>query len=160
MIRDIRAEEIRAPVRDYSYPKPDPIVERRSDCLSYEAFIKIAEWKTERQKARYPLNRGYVEDVTALAFRQTDEARKIALLCTMNGVHVPVASALLHFGHDASYPIMDRYAVQTLWRSGATACQIWNWPRYVDECRAAAAYYGVSVRDLDKALWQLPERRR
>ncbi|MFG5121779.1 hypothetical protein [Methylorubrum sp. POS3] len=128
---------------------------RRRDFLLFDDFVRIAEWKTRRQKGRYPLNRNYVEDVTGLAFRQYNERRKIALLCTMDGVDVPVASAILHFGYDATYPIMDVRAVWTLWNvKGAHHCQDRNWVRYLDDCRNTADYYDVTVRELDKALWQ------
>lgn len=155
MIRDFSRADIVALSKAFAYEYPDPAVVRRRDFLTFDDFVCIAEWKTRRQKGRYPLNRGYVEDVTGLAFQQLDERRKIALLCTMDGVDVPVASAVLHFGHDASYPIMDVRAVWTLWGvEGAHHCQDRNWVRYLNECRTAAAHYDVTVRELDKALWQ------
>lgn len=155
MIRGLTRGGVLDLVQRFSYPRPDPVVQRQGDFLPFDEFVRIAEWKTQRQKGRYPLNRGYVEDVTGLAFRQASERRKIALLCTMDGVDVPVASAVLHFGHDASYPIMDVRAVWTLWGvQGAHHCQDRNWLRYLNECQIAAAHYEVSARDLDKALWQ------
>lgn len=154
MIRGLSVQNVRRLIENYSYGKPDPTVERRSDFLPYEAFVEIAEWKTLRQKSRYMLNRGFVEDVTGLAFRQADDRRKISLLCTMDGVLEPVASAVLHFGHNASYPILDRRALWTLRGLPPHRCNLRIWADYVRECREQAQSYGVSVRDLDKALWQ------
>ena len=105
-------------------------------------------------QGRYGANRGYIEELTEFAFQQSDERRKIILLCTLDEVRASVASALLRFGHDASYPILDRRALWSLRGLLAYKCTAELWPEYVRECRAEAAEYRVSVRDLDKALWQ------
>ena len=76
-------------------------------------------------------------------------------LTSLSGVAVPVGSALLHFALPDRYPILDYRALASLGdRRRRTQYSIGFWLGYVARCQELARNAGVSVRELDKALWQ------
>jgi len=80
---------------------------------------------------------------------------RVAELVRLQGVGVPVASALLHFTDPEKFPILDFRALASLGdlRRRTTYTNEF-WVSYLQRCQALADDIGVSVRDLDKALWQ------
>ncbi|MEO5998579.1 MAG: hypothetical protein ABIN89_17620 [Chitinophagaceae bacterium] len=96
--------------KEYGY-ESDPKVQRK-EFLTYEDFLKIAEWKTSRQINNYSKNDDtLVKEVTKASFSASSERLKIVALTALEGVGYPVASAILHFGHSESYPIIDFRAI-------------------------------------------------
>jgi hypothetical protein len=74
---------------------------------------------------------------------------------SLKGVAVPVGSALLHFAVPDRYPILDYRALASLGDAKRrTHYSISFWVGYVDRCQNLARGAGVSIRELDKALWQ------
>jgi hypothetical protein len=75
----------------------------------------------------------------------------------LEGVAYPTASVILHFLHRDPYPILD---VRALWSVSADAPASERaygfefWSAYVDYTRELASQRGVSMRTLDRALWQ------
>ena len=168
----LRRRETRFPIEDvgkwadrYAYRAADkhvideigPAVRERGHFLR-EEFLETYRWKTERTRGRAE---GYsdaaIADVTGVAFRQEREQLRIDLLCALDGVDYPVASVLLHVGLSLEYPIIDYRA---LWSLGSGQPGYYSfdfWWAYVETCRHLAADAGVSVRELDKALWAYSE---
>jgi hypothetical protein len=76
----------------------------------------------------------------------------------IRGVHIPVASAFLTAMHPTKFTVMDRRAYRALgvstFRTG-----IDEYLNYLDFCRGEAKRLGVSLRNLDQALWQLGSSR-
>jgi hypothetical protein len=134
-----------------------PAVRARGHFLRDE-FLETYAWKTRRtlgQAKKY--SEAEIADVTAVAFRQTDEKLRICLLRALDGVDWPVASTLLHVGVSPDYPIID---FRALWSLGSTMPTYVNfafWWAYVQCCRTLAEDAGVTVRELDKALWAFSE---
>jgi hypothetical protein len=65
-----------------------------------------------------------------------------------------MASVILHWGCHEPYPILDYRA---LWSLGIDSPPAYNfnfWWAYTQQCRGLAAQAGVSMRTLDRALWQ------
>jgi hypothetical protein len=102
--------------------------------------------------------------VTALAFAARRDDLRLRLLTLLNGVGVPVASTILHFAFPDTYPIMDVRAVTTLTRFGLwtgpdpaqpgfTGFSVADWEVYARLMREHARTLGVTLRELDKALW-------
>lgn len=130
-----------------------PAVRERGYFLRDE-FLDTYRWKTERTAKRpEKYTDAEVADVTGAAFRQSDEKLRLDLLCALDGVDVPVASVLLHVGCSAEYPIIDYRALWSLGSGQPSYYSFEFWWLYVQCCRRLAAAAGVSVRDLDKALW-------
>ena len=108
--------------------------------------------------------------MTALAFAPRRDDLRLRLLTLLKGVEVPVASTILHFAFPERYAIMDVRAVTTLthlglWKGpdpaqpGFTGFSVEHWQAYSGLMRDHAKRLGVSLRELDKALWKYDEVR-
>ena len=119
-------------------------------------FLDVCRWKSRRTFHQCEKNTDdFIESVTRTALTTKDERLRIEVLKLLKGVGWPTASALLHFGTRDAYPILD---FRTLWSLGfeepPTPYDYKFWSAYTSYCRALAHEAGVSMRDLDRALWQ------
>jgi hypothetical protein len=89
-----------------------------------------------------------------MAFSTFNERLRIEILMLLSGVSWPMASVILHWGHPEPYPILD---FRALWSLGIPQPPVYNfelWQKYTQTCRQLAQQIGVSIRTLDRALWQ------
>jgi hypothetical protein len=145
----------------YSYPDDrlvQAIGERAKANGSYERaeFLAVCRWKTPRSSRLCAENQSdTVGRVTRLALAQdTDEATRIGVHLDLKGVGWPTASVLLHFGARDPYPILD---FRALWSLGYDRSPHYSFrfrQAYVAECRRLSGLAGISMRTLDRALWQ------
>lgn len=118
-------------------------------------FLRICRWKTPRTQSRCAENdEPFLREVTAIALAAKDERIRIEILTLLHGVDWPTASVLLHFGHMEPYPILDFRALESLSIPQPLAYKFSFWWDYVQICREIADQRGVSMRTLDRALWQ------
>jgi hypothetical protein len=153
----------------YRY-RVDPTVERRivddlapaarkRGYFTYDEFLYICHWKTQRSKPLIERNEpAVVEAAMQTALSTKSERRRIEVLRSLDGVDWATASVFLHFGYVDLYPIVDFRALEALGvprRDGrpihiSTAL----WEAYVRCCRDIASRAHVDMRTLDRALWQ------
>jgi hypothetical protein len=128
---------------------------RRQGYLTRDQFLRIAEWKTVRSRPRCRENDAeFVKEVTRAALASRNERFKMQALRLLDGVEWPTASVILHFCDRGRYPILD---VRALWSAGLDRTPSYGfplWMEYTDFLRGIAADADVSMRTLDKALWQ------
>lgn len=119
----------------------------------------VGEWKTPRIRPQIARNsEAGIRGVTAAAFLACADSTRLRLLLGLSGVGVAVASVVLHFAEPGRYPIYDvrvraalvRIGVRRRFRPNAA-----GWAAYASILRELAVRYRVSLRTLDKALWQL-----
>lgn len=132
-----------------------PAVHKRGYFTKPE-FEQLCKWKTPRSQKRVASNTAdYIEAVTRTALSTPSEQLQIEVLTLLDGVNFPTASVVLHFCHKEPYPILD---VRALWSLGVESSQVTYdfalWWEYTLYCRNLAAKAGVSMRELDRALWQ------
>ena len=128
---------------------------RRRGHYTKSELLLISEWKTVRSKSRVAQNtEAFVEAITGAAFATADEFERMAALCALRGVEAPTASVLLHFAFPDRYPIIDWRALESLGEPAQATYPIKYWLAYVSACRELAEQAGVTMRVLDKALWQ------
>ena len=133
---------------------------RRRGCFTRREFLEFAAWKSPRALPRCRTNEdAFVRAVTATALATPSDRLRIEVLRLLNGVDWPTASVLLHFAHADPYPILDVRALWTLGVSTPLAYSYDVWSAYTARCRALAAQSGLSMRDLDRALWQYSKSR-
>lgn len=133
---------------------------------------RVNRWKlpTERNRKWLAMNSHHrVRAVTARALGAPEDLQ-LYTLQLLHGVSAAVASALLIF------PLPDRHTVidfrvaralealdrtgqlpdELLWRQRPPSDNAWlpPYPPYLDACRRLASHLSVSLRDLDRALWQ------
>jgi hypothetical protein len=93
------------------------------------------------------------------AFDTEDPAGQVTHMLGLAGVGLPTASVLLHFAFPETLPILDVRALESLGFRGGSSYTTTFWTSYVSACREIAAQHRVSLRTLDKALWQFSKER-
>jgi len=119
------------------------------------AFLELCRWKTPRSQSRVEANsEDFIREVTLTALSTPCEELRIGVLTLLRGVGWPTASVILHFAHREPYPILD---FRALWSLGFEELPPYDFPfwwAYTQTCRELAQAAGVSMRILDRALWQ------
>jgi hypothetical protein len=120
-----------------------------------EEFIAVCAWKTTRSRSKVAANseRSVVETTRRALATANEEARMNALL-ELQGVGVPTASTLLYCAFPTDYPILDVRALESLGVKPRSQYPVNFWLAYLSFCREFARSCAVSIRTLDKALWQ------
>ncbi len=129
---------------------------RGAQFIEKDDFLILCKWKSPRIIKHCMKNSSeFIKEVTRVAFRTNYERLRIEILTLLDGVSWPTASVILHFGHKDPYPIMDYRA---LWSLGIekppNKYSFDFWWEYTQCCRKLSSQTNVSMRDLDKALWQ------
>ncbi len=131
-----------------------PIVKDRG-FLTEQEFFTVCRWKTPRSQPRCRTNSPeFIHEITKCSLSVSEERLRIEVLTLLNGVSWPTASVILHFFHHDPYPIMDYRA---LWSLNTTVPKQYNyefWRRYTDCCRGISERCHISMRMVDRALWQ------
>jgi hypothetical protein len=115
----------------------------------------IFEWKTNgRGRSRLAKNSdAEISDALNLVLKANTDRVAVALLTGLSGVQIPVASAVLTTIYPDRFTIIDFRALHAL---GVEQPQITVdfYLSYLDQCRHLAKEHNVSLRTLDRALWQ------
>jgi hypothetical protein len=162
----ISGNELPAWATRYSYPG-EPEIEKRVATpararghLLREEFLELCRWKTPRSQPRCARNgEDYVREVTRIALAATNEELKIRVLLLLEGVGWPTASVILHFCDRGPYPILD---VRALWSVGLRRVPGYGfslWWEYTRFVRAISRQTRLSMRTIDRALWQYSKER-
>lgn len=145
----------------YSYPAEDVVESTARQNkgrlhLTRPEFLALCKWKTERSKSRVAKNsESLIREATGIALTAENEQLRIFPLLALHGVAWPMASVILHFWHSEPYPILDFRALWSLGHSKPPAVYTFDfWWAYTLFCRQVAKECGVSMRILDRALWQ------
>ena len=127
--------------------------------ITKDTLKKIAKWKSARVMGHIEKNdEQYVKEVTQVSLSTKNEKLKIEILTMLNGVQIRMASAILLFCFPEQYTVMDYRAWDSLKALDKINGEIGDtfecWQKYNEICREIAKQNGVSLRKLDKALWQ------
>lgn len=140
-------------------------VVRRGEFTRAE-FLRMAHWKSPRAAPHYARNSAAtVRAISRAALAERDEARRLALLTSLHGVSVPVASAILTLLDPRRYGVLDIRVWQLLHAMGAVegkpagrGFSAADWLAYLACLRAGAKASGASVRIVEYTLFQCHRR--
>lgn len=131
--------------------------------FTYDEFFTMCCWKEPRQRKRSYWQQNTDAEVQALSrrvFATADEDERMALLDSLKGVGVPVASAILTLTDPARYGVIDIRVWQVLHEYGEVAhtpggvgLTHAHWREYLPILRRHAANLGVTVRAVERALF-------
>lgn len=123
--------------------------------LTKADFRDACRWKSLRTQTRCAANEEeFVRVVSATALSTANERLRIGVLTLLDGVDWSTASVILHFCSTDRYPILD---FRALWSLSVDVPQAYDfdfWWEYTRFSRQLAAESGVTMRKLDRALWQ------
>ena len=145
----------------YDYKNEDVICNslaptlQRKKYLTKDDFMFLCRWKSPRPTKQAAKNdEAFIIEATKIALTTPNPRLSIEVLTLLRGVSWPVASVILHFGKDNEYPILDYRALWSLSVDQPRAYDFELWSSYSNFCNILANESGVSMRVLDRALWQ------
>jgi hypothetical protein len=148
---------------DYAYNQDEQKIVANADTIKSRGYLLkeelqvIANWKTHRSKSRVAKNDElHVQEITRFALSTKSERLRIEILTLLEGFSWPTSSTILHFYHHEKYPILDVRALYSLSSEHVLHHQ-YNfefWYAYTSYCRMLADNANVTMRRLDRALWQ------
>jgi hypothetical protein len=133
--------------------------------LEKAELARIGDWKTTRVRTQLASNsEADVTDITRLALAAPERLQH-RILCLLVGVGHPMASAILTVCDSTRYTVLDFRAVEALrylQQIGALRAEVPDGNRgglpgyyaYLQFCRKVARELDVSLRALDRCLWQ------
>jgi hypothetical protein len=154
-----RPAEIPELAKRYSFTEDDNALAAgariRGGEYTRKQLSKIFEWKTKgRGRSRLEGNTdSEIADALKLAVSAETERSAVAVLRGLQGVDVPVASAILTAIDPKRYTVIDFRALEALGTKRASP-SVDFYVAYLNACRQLAKTHQVSLRDLDRALWQ------
>jgi hypothetical protein len=115
----------------------------------------IFRWKTRgRGISRLSQNNDLeIADSLRLALAAQAERAAVAVLIGLNGVDVPVASAILTAVDQRRFTIIDFRALEAL-SVRRVVVNVNFYLEYLNFCRQFAKRNNLSLRNLDRPLWQ------
>jgi hypothetical protein len=127
----------------------------RNGDLSVSHFRSIVKWKTNGWGlTRLDRNTdGEVRDALRLAIDARCPRSSIAVLVGLHGVDVPVASAIMAMVKPDVHTVIDFRALEALGYAGNYR-SIPFYLYYRAYCVNLAREWGMTVRNLDRSLWQ------
>lgn len=156
-----RIQSLRALAERYAYVLDDDKIVESAKQVAVKGFLtkaqlhQVGQWKSPRSAGGMLRNsETFVQEITGFALSASDEMSRIASLTCLAGVGWPTASVMLHFFHPDPYPIIDFRALYSLSTSVPSQYTFPFWSEYVKCARGLHKKSGLSMRALDKALWQ------
>jgi hypothetical protein len=137
--------------------------------LTAREFEGILQWKLGQQIGRQRAKRaantdGLIRRVTglALSLRHPDKIYetelRLAILCVLRGVAVPVASAVLVLVFPEEYAVIDFRVWHCLFGEDRTVFTIRDYHRYMSKLAPIALDLGWPVQEVDHAIWEHDRR--
>ena len=144
-------------------------VERCPFFLTAAEFNQILKWKLRsqygRQRARRTANTDEViRAITGFALTITHEDKdyelelRLGMLCTLRGVGVPVASAVLALVFPDKYTVIDFRGWRQVFEEERSAFSISQYKRYLCKVRRLAQELNWLVQEVDLAIWEYDRR--
>ena len=127
----------------------------RRGYLTKDDLYELARWKsTRRAKLTLENTDDFIKEITEKAFTAKDDWTKMLTLTQLRGIGEPTGSAILHLLDKGQYPLLDIHALWSVGMEWTARTSYPFWLDYVQFCRDIANRNGVSMRDLDRALWK------
>ncbi|MGC9778600.1 MAG: hypothetical protein HZR80_05105 [Candidatus Heimdallarchaeota archaeon] len=134
---------------------------KNNNIYSKQLLFKIAEWKSHRRSSLCLRNNNNKVNSTFQALESTtNDTERIKLLRNLQGVGIPVASAILTIYDPKNYGIIDYRVWQILYLyelvdtkpKGVGFSQA-DWLKYLQIIRNLANNFKVKARDIDRTLF-------
>jgi hypothetical protein len=122
--------------------------------LTVKELYDVASWKTQRVSKRVKENNSdpFVGSIIAFALKIPDEKYKIRPLCSLHGIGVPRASAILSMSDPKRYGVIDANAWYSLTGKEKRSFNADDWMSYLSEIRKLAGMHQKTPRKIDMAL--------
>ena len=139
---------------------------KKSRGLSKADLEEVCRWKSPRAISLIRQNEpARIRRITKLAFATRDEKKRIALLTSLRGVGIPMASAILMLTGPKRYGVIDIRVWQLLYALGSVESNPRgrfltsdNWHEYLMILRHHAKRLSVTAREVERNLFMYHKR--
>jgi hypothetical protein len=140
---------------------------RRRGFISRAEFLAMCRWKSPRALHHYQRNaEASVREASRLALATRSERRRIEHLISLDGVSVPVASAILTLLDPRRYGVLDIRAWQMLYtmrgvdaNPAGRGFSVGQWLSYLETLRSHARRLRASARAVEYTLFLCHRKR-
>jgi len=143
--------------------------ERQPFYLTAPDFERILQWKLGRQIGRQRARRRanteeIIRAVTGLALTIThpdieyELELRTDILCSLHGVGVPVASAVLALVFPEDYAVIDRRVWRQIFDADKTVFSTPDYKKYMRQIRCLANDLDWPAQEVDHAIWEFDRR--
>lgn len=139
---------------------------RQRGWLSKSELCIVCKWKSPRAIHHIRSNsHSAIKTITKKAFETKNEIERLNLLIRLNGVSVPMASALLALLYPEKYGVIDIRVWQVLYKlrvvgtkQRGTGLNADNWDYFLMLIRYYAAKYKVTARAVELTFFRVHEK--
>ena len=119
--------------------------------LTRDELVEIVKWKSGHRTLHHVTSNREIDVIEDSHMAFVIDSHEP--LTRLKGVSISTATAIMHFASPEMFPIFSIRALSAL---GIRASQINSklWPIYQENCLDWSEIYGVSLRTLDRAMWQ------
>ena len=136
---------------------------RKRGYFTRSELIEICRWKSPRVINHIYHNRAIrIQNIASAAFATRSEQQKLSLLTSLQGVGVPMASAILTLTNPRRYGVIDIRVWQLLHTMGAvhsnvngTGFSYQQWNIFLNILRTFAKKYNVGARDIERTFFEV-----
>jgi hypothetical protein len=136
---------------------------KRRGYLTKGELAAVCRWKSSRAIQHIRANNYYrVRAATAAAMATSSERRRLEALRQLEGVSVPMASAILMLLYPRRYGVIDIRVWQLLYGVGAvsenrkgTGFSLANWLQFLSIVRGLSSRLRVSARAVERTLFDV-----
>ena len=136
---------------------------RKRGYLTKLQLITVCRWKSPRAMKHIQNNsERVINKITRAAFGTRSERKKLALLTTLNGVSIPMASSILTLTNPRRYGVIDIRVWQLLYDMGTVTTNpdgvgfsVKHWAHFLTILRSFARKYNVGARDIERTLFNV-----
>lgn len=134
---------------------------KNKNFLTKTELLRIAEWKLYRlwfpkHKREIETNSNtLIEETTKRAIEKTEDKAKVEILAALNGVGIPMASAILTVLNPQYYGIIDINVWYALHSKKKNLFTSEDFRQYMEKVREIAKKQNITTRDVDIGLFIL-----
>lgn len=150
------------------YPKTQTVIDtfknvKKRGYLRKVELVEVCKWKSPRAIRLIESNSSTsVRNKTRAAFKTRSEKKKLELLTSLQGVSIPMASAILMLADPLRYGVIDirvwqlLYEMKTVTKNAdGVGFNFQNWYQFLIIIRYFAKKYSVNARDIERTLFNV-----
>lgn len=135
---------------------------KRRGYFTKDQFLQMCRWKSPRPLKHYKSNReDHIRSISKKVFSTHLEKKRIELLTNLNGVSIPVASAILMLTNPRKYGVIDIRVWQLLYSYGSVRTKpngrnfsVTDWYTYLMKIRYFLRKLDATARQIERTLFE------